>query len=158
MGERRSSAGFLHDLEDLGRHARPVDFVFQTRVSGEELAAKVGDRVGEALAAPREGRRRTARRPLRTRGSPKAPRTAVGANGRTKSRGSRGRCLRKGSRKSGGRGLGVAPAASCRFYNLPRKRTNAPSAAPSAAPRLSAGRSEEHTSELQSRQYLVCRL
>src|SRR3712207_8825043 len=27
-----------------------------------------------------------------------------------------------------------------------------------AAPRWTAGRSEEHTSELQSRQYLVCRL
>ena len=26
-----------------------MDFVFQNRVSGEELAAKVGDRVGEAL-------------------------------------------------------------------------------------------------------------
>jgi hypothetical protein len=49
MGERRSSVGFLHDLEDLGRHARPVDFVSQTRVSDEELAAKVGGRVGEAL-------------------------------------------------------------------------------------------------------------
>src|SRR5215208_2673244 len=49
MGERRSSADFLHGLEDLGGHARPVDFVSQNRVSDEELAAKVGGRVGEAL-------------------------------------------------------------------------------------------------------------
>src|SRR3712207_7903324 len=37
--------------------------------------------------------------------------------------------------------------------------TEAPGASPeSIAPAPGAGRSEEHTSELQSRQYLVCRL
>src|SRR3712207_8961005 len=38
-----------------------------------------------------------------------------------------------------------------------RETSQAPSL-PSTARNLKAGRSEEHTSELQSRQYLVCRL
>src|SRR3712207_8352221 len=42
----------------------------------------------------------------------------------------------------------------------PSRRGDRPPAArwPGPRPRGSAGRSEEHTSELQSRQYLVCRL
>src|SRR3712207_5226273 len=50
----------------------------------------------------------------------------------------------------------TTPSANASFSgsNLPRKR-DTPSIAPPAHSRL---RSEEHTSELQSRQYLVCRL
>src|SRR3712207_8364082 len=66
-------------------------------------------------------------------------------------------------------GAGGAPAADLLLYPGERPRAaggagGAPAAGllphPSERPRAAggAGRSEEHTSELQSRQYLVCRL
>src|SRR3712207_8915671 len=47
-------------------------------------------------------------------------------------------------------------AAAC--WRPPSARGRAPSASPTCCPSRTAPRSEEHTSELQSRQYLVCRL
>src|SRR3712207_6927472 len=55
--------------------------------------------------------------------------------------------------------------ATGRNHSAATDRTSCPSSAPSSSPSrsssrcpLSRRRSEEHTSELQSRQYLVCRL
>src|SRR3712207_6958308 len=54
------------------------------------------------------------------------------------------------------------PDASSSTVITPKATTHLLSSSPSAAPRLGPNptgvRSEEHTSELQSRQYLVCRL
>src|SRR3712207_8724558 len=66
----------------------------------------------------------------------------------------------RGPRRGGGEG-GVAPAGGRSCHPVwpwarrifPGERTGAPARAANAA-----GRSEEHTSELQSRPYLVCRL
>src|SRR3712207_7254092 len=58
-----------------------------------------------------------------------------------------------GRHPGGGR---AAAAAHARDLQLPRLRGAANPGA--EAPRLARDRSEEHTSELQSRQYLVCRL
>src|SRR3712207_6882411 len=57
-------------------------------------------------------------------------------------------------------GLGYdSPARpGCRPGDVSRERAGAATVAPPPARAGSAGRSEEHTSELQSRQYLVCRL
>src|SRR6185295_5692962 len=44
------------------------------------------------------------------------------------------------------------------LFRSPARRGPAPSRWPRRPPRRPRGRSEEHTSELQSRQYLVCRL
>src|SRR3712207_6972954 len=49
-----------------------------------------------------------------------------------------------------------SPAASATAY--PRRRRSSRAVPASDRPRLRRPRSEEHTSELQSRQYLVCRL
>src|SRR3712207_7918281 len=57
-------------------------------------------------------------------------------------------------RQRGGDGLGAARAAAARGLRALDRRGE-----PRRRPRLRvAHRSEEHTSELQSRQYLVCRL
>src|SRR3712207_7097637 len=48
----------------------------------------------------------------------------------------------------------LAPLITCRC----RRSTTSATRASSSASRFSSLRSEEHTSELQSRQYLVCRL
>src|SRR3712207_7395641 len=70
-------------------------------------------------------------------------------------------------RSAGVRGDGWQPARVALHLPLPRARADAPGVVgggepPGFAlsrPRFAApGRSEEHTSELQSRQYLVCRL
>src|SRR3712207_3099343 len=58
-------------------------------------------------------------------------------------------------------GPGLAHAGTSFLAAL--RRTTSPPLTPGMAPRMrmsprSASRSEEHTSELQSRQYLVCRL
>src|SRR3712207_8599347 len=53
--------------------------------------------------------------------------------------------------------LRVRPRPDARDARPPSGRKAAPAAGPAVEAR-SGGRSEEHTSELQSRQYLVCRL
>src|SRR3712207_9219782 len=57
---------------------------------------------------------------------------------------------------------GVALAPGTRLTNAftvsPRRSSGTPTTADSRTAGCSASRSEEHTSELQSRQYLVCRL
>src|SRR5438445_4634484 len=50
------------------------------------------------------------------------------------------------------------PISSRVSSNLARSASRAPRANGEATGSLASGRSEEHTSELQSRQYLVCRL
>src|SRR5258707_7529153 len=45
-----------------------------------------------------------------------------------------------------------------RSLSLPPAPTDSPKVLPPAARVITSARSEEHTSELQSRQYLVCRL
>src|SRR3712207_8328505 len=50
----------------------------------------------------------------------------------------------------------AAPAAACALANAVGKSRATPMTSP--VERISGPRSEEHTSELQSRQYLVCRL
>src|SRR3712207_7016878 len=50
------------------------------------------------------------------------------------------------------------PSAPARPASAPRDAHDPARAAQSAAVKLASSRSEEHTSELQSRQYLVCRL
>src|SRR3712207_7306542 len=52
----------------------------------------------------------------------------------------------------------AAPARSRARAAAPRRRPPPPWAAPSHGTASARTRSEEHTSELQSRQYLVCRL
>src|SRR3712207_1178830 len=63
-------------------------------------------------------------------------------------------CLRSGRCRAAGRGGGRRRRAGAGERSPPRPR----SPCPAARSRRRCARSEEHTSELQSRQYLVCRL
>src|SRR3712207_7905880 len=62
------------------------------------------------------------------------------------------------SRTARGCGCRSPPAAGGRRERPARSRTRILPPRPPPAPPGRTGRSEEHTSELQSRQYLVCRL